>query len=376
MKKFTGLVVAAAVVVAAAAACNGGRPKVLRRPWLFLVNGVPNSAVSTYSATIVGPNNVPEMVQQPVGGALTTGAPSAMQVVDSSLYVATGSGVLAQFAISPLTGALTAGPTTAIGSPPFALTASRTALYATNLGSANVSVLSIGAAGSLTALQTASLPGVKVVQLDTAARRLFAGTSANGGTAARVCTFALQADGSLPAAPASCATLNGDPDAMAFANGVLFIKTFGPMMPAGNTNYVSAWTVDPASGAATLRGTALDIGAANAGNLALSADGKFLFVPRQGGFLTLGTGDPLGIAATPTPITNSQNCMWPPATAGMALADPRGGAVFITDPIGFVTGNLIGGRLSALSVDAGGKLTPYLCDNVGMRPIAVALYLP
>ena len=309
----------------------------------------------------------------------TIGSPSAMTAVNKTLYVA-GSGnaaagaSVAQFTISSMTGGLTLRGTVPTGNPPHYMAATTTTVYVGSFGSNNISVYSINAAGDLTNIQTAAANGVNSLQVDgTPGTFLFTGHRASAPTGPQVCTHAIQAGGSLGATP-NCFALAGAPQAMQVSGGVLYLL-FNAIVPPslGNTNWISAWTINPTTGALTHRGTDLDIGAANAGGMAVSTDGKTLFVPRQGGFTTVGTANPLTYAMVTFPATGSQWCILPPPGAGGVVADPRGNAIYVTDPVGAVSGNIIGPRVSALEIVAGGGLKATMCDTAGSLPQSMAI---
>ncbi len=307
---------------------------------------------------------------------MTSGAPLAIHVVGSTLYAATGSGAVAQYTIDRFTGNLSLRGTISAGSPPYAIAATTTTLYVANRGSSNVSVFSIDASGNLASLQTASVDAVNAIQIDGSGKFLFTGSRANGATGPKVCTHTIQSDGTLPAGPGNCVAVSGAPEAMPYSGGVLYLLFNAPASTGfGNSNWVSAWTVGT-TGNLSQRGQGLDVGAANAAGLASSVDGKFLFLPRQGGFLTISAADPLQVVASATPITGSQWCVWPPAAAGGALVDPRGKVLYVSDPVGAAVGNIQGARISSLTIDGGGALSPILCDAVGGKPISMAIFLP
>jgi hypothetical protein len=290
------------------------------------------------------------------------------------LYVATGSGVV-QFAINGVTGTLTSQGTISAGSPPYAMAATPTTLYVGNWGSGDVSVFSIDATtGSLTSAQTATVAAVNTIQIDPAGKFLFTGSRVSGTVQPQVCAYAIQPNGTLGAGP-SCVTVNGVPQSMVVSGGVLFVvMNTLPPPGTGNTNVVTAFTVGP-TGALAPRGQPLDVGAANTGSMGLSIDGKFLFLPRQGQFNTITSADPMVSSGT-TPVTGSPACVWAPAAGGTALADPRGGALYVSDPIGLAVGSPQGARVTQLSISASGALTPAICATVGGKPIAMAIYTP
>lgn len=329
-----------------------------------------------------GPNGLPAMTRK-TGVALSPaiGAPSAMTVLNQTLYVAgsgsaAGGGSIAKFTIDPMSGALTLGGTVPNpGIPPHYLGATSTALYVANFGSNNISVYSVDASGNLNNVQTATATGVNSLQVDgSSGRFLFTGHRASSPTAPQVCTHAIQTNGLLAATP-TCVAVGGAPQAMQVSGGVLYMLFNATVPPAlGNTNWVSAWTINPATGALTPRGVGLDIGAANAGGMAVSTDGTTLFIPRQGGFTNVSTANPLSSGMVTFASTGSQWCMLPPVGAGGVLADPSGRAIYITDPLGATTGNIIGPRTSALEIVAGGGLKEIICDTAGRLPQSMAIF--
>ncbi|GEM_PF-1911392 len=358
-------------LVVAFAGCKP-KPRSLSQPTLYLGTSVPG--IEIFNVTL-NPSGVPQMIRQS-GIPVAAGAVMAMTVIDKSLYAAAGGGSIAQFTIDPLHGGLTLRGTIPAGSPPYSMAATAKNVYVANRGSNNLSVYSIDAAGNLASLQTVTSNGVNSLQLDSAGKFLFTGSRTNGATGPQVCTHLLQPDGSLPATP-SCVAVNGAPQEMQFTGGVLFLLFNATVAPAlGVTNWVSAWTVDPATGALTHRGTDLDIGAANTVGMAVSTNGQTLFLPRQGGFLTVGTANPLSARSITFTPTFSQWCLLPPVGPGQVLVDPRGKALYITDPIGAVAGNIIGPRVASLEITAGGGLNPIICDAAGSKPMSMALFIP
>ena len=326
-------------------------------------------------------NGLPQMVRKP-GIALSPaiGNPGAMTVVDRSLYVAGGGagggGSVAQFTIEPASGALTLRGTIPAGSPPHAMAATKTTVYVANRGANNISVYTIDTAGNLVNLQTATVDGVNSLQVDgTPEKFLFTGNRAGRTTGPQVCTHAIQANGSLGATP-TCVAVAGAPVTMQVSGGVLYLLFNAVVAPSpGNSNWISAWTVDPATGALTHRGADLDIGAANTGGMVVSANGKTLFIPRQGGFTAVGTANPLTSAMITFAPSGSQWCLLPPPGPGEALADPTGKAIYITDPLGAASGNVPGPRVSALEIVAGGGLKPIICDTAGRLPQSMAMFI-
>lgn len=167
------------------------------------------------------------------------------------------------------------------------------------------------------------------------------------------------------------------PHALRASGNLLFTLVYGnATAPTAPTNWVTAWAVDPATGALTRRGAELDIGAATTSDMALSTDGATLFVPRQGGFSTVSTNDPLSYGMVTFPPSQSQWCQLPPVTPGDIVADPRGNAFYMLDPQGIVTGNIRGPRVSAIEIPSGGGLAPIVCDTAGSLPTALALFTP
>ncbi len=307
------------------------------------------------------------------------GNPSAMTVVNKTLYVAAdgnaaGPPSVAAFTIAPMTGALTLNGTVPAGQPPHYIAATNTTVYVGNFGSNDINVFSIGAAGNLTSIQTLAANGVSSLQVDgIAGKFVFSGHRASGPTGPQLCTHTIQASGSLGAMP-NCVAVGGAPQAMQVAGGVLFILFNAIVPPAiSNTNWVSAWTINSATGALTHRGMDLDIGAANTGGMAVSTNGQTLYIPRQGGFTTVSTADPLSSSMVTFPATGSQWCLLPPAGAGGVVAAPTGQAIYVTDPIGVVGGNIAGPRISALDVTGGG-LKAIVCDTAGRLPQSMAIF--
>jgi len=339
--------------------------------FLYVGSSVP--AIEIFEITPDN-NGLPQMMRRPgTAPSLTIGSPNAMTVVDKSLYVA-GDASVAQFTIDPMSGALTLRGTVPTGIPPQYMAATKTTVYVASYGSNNISVYSIDAAGKLTNMQTAAANGVNSLQVEgIPGKFLFTGHRASGPTVPQVCAHTIQANGSLGATP-NCVAVGGAPQAMQVSGGVLYLL-FNAIVPpvVGNTNWISAWTINPTTGALTHRGTDIDIGAANTGGMAVSTDGQTLFIPRQGGFTTVGTANPLTYATITFPPTYSQWCLLPPVGAGGVLADPTGKAIYITDPVGAVTGNIIGPRVSAIEV-AGGGLKAVVCDTAGRLPQSMAIF--
>lgn len=360
--------IAVALVVSVLTGCGS---------FLYVGSSVP--AIEIFNIK-PGSNGLPQMTRVTgVALAPTIGSPSAMTVVKETLYVAGsgsgGGGSVAQFTIDSMSGALTLRGTVPAGNPPHYMASTITTVYVANAGSNNISVYSIDAAGNLTNMQTATGNGVNSLQVDgTPGKFLFTGHRASGPTVPQVCTHTIQANGSLGATP-NCLAVSGAPQAMQVSGGVLYLLFNAIVAPSlGNSNWVSAWTINPTTGALTHSGTDLDIGAANTGGMAVSTDGKTLFIPRQGGFTTVGTTSPLTSAMITFPVTGSQVCLLPPPGAGQVLADPSGKAIYITDPLGSFTGNLIGSRASALEIIPGGGLKGIVCDTVGRLPQSMAIF--
>ena len=137
---------------------------------------------------------------------------------------------------------------------------------------------------------------------------------------------------------------------MIFTAGVLIVHFNAIVPPAlGNTNWISAWTVDPATGALAHLGVDIDIGAANTGHMTLSADKQTIYLPRQGNFSLIGTGATLTHSLFQFPQAPAGACVLPPAGAGTVLADPNGKAIYLADPVGAATGNIPGAKRARLS---------------------------
>jgi len=92
--------------------------------------------------------------------------------------------------------------------------------------------------------------------------------------------------------------------------------------------------------------------------------------------MTIGTANPLSSALVTFPQTGSQWCLLPPPGPGEVLAHPSGKAIYITDPFGAVSGNIIGPRVSALEIVAGGGLKAIVCDTAGRLPESMAMFIP
>jgi hypothetical protein len=344
-----------------------------RTQWLF----VGNSAGPTIQAFDVSTNaqGIPKLQLLP-NTPIAAGAPMSMQVVGRSLYVAAGSGQVAQFTINGNTGALTLRGTIPAGSPPYSMVATTKAVYVASRFSNDINVYSIDASENLANLQTVTVAAVNVAQLDTGGTRLFTGSRVNGPAGPQLCSHAIQTNGSLGANP-NCVAIAGAPESMVFSAGVLFVHFNATVAPSlGNSNWISAWTVDPATGALARRGVDLDIGAANTGTMGLSTNGQTLFIPRQGGFSMVGTGTVLSHSIFQFPQGPAGACVLPPAGVGTVLVDPNGKAVYLADPVGAATGNVTGAKLSSLEIKAGGALAPIVCETVAGKPISLALFQP
>lgn len=340
--------------------------------FLYVGSSVP--AIETFSLSWDS-SGLPSMTRTSSGTALSTiGNPSAMTAVNGTLYVA-GAASVGQFTINFMTGGLTLRGTVPAGTPPHYMSATNTTVYVGSFGSNDLRAYSIDASGNLTNIQTVAANGMNSLQLDgVPGKFLFTGHRASGLTLPGVCTHTIDAKGLLGAAP-NCVPVGGAPQAMQVSGGVLYLL-FNAIIPPmlGNTNWVSAWTINPTTGVLTRRGADLDIGAATTGGMAVSVDGQTLFIPRQGGFTTVSTANPLTSAMVTFPATGSQWCLLPPPGAGQVLTDPKGKAIYITDPIGAVTGNIQGSRVSALEIVAGGGLKAITCDTAGRLPQSMAIF--
>lgn len=339
--------------------------------WLYVGNSAGPSIqwfdVSTNSS------GIPKLLMQP-SVSPTVGAPTALQVIGHTLYVVGSNNQLAQYSINNNTGVLTLRGTIAVGGPPHSMVASPRTVYVANRFDNNINVYSIDASENLVNLQTAAVPAVNVAQIDIGGSRLFTGSRANGATGPQVCSHAIQANGSLGANP-SCLAIAGAPESMIFTAGVLIVHFNAIVPPAlGNTNWISAWTVDPVTGALAHRGVDIDIGAANTGYMTLSADEQTIYLPRQGNFSLIGTGATLTHSLFQFPQGPAGACVLPPAGGGTVLADPNGKAIYLADPVGAATGNIPGAKLSALELKAGGAIAPLVCDTPAGKPFAMALF--
>jgi 6-phosphogluconolactonase (cycloisomerase 2 family) len=365
----------ALVLVLAAAAMGAACPP---RPYLYVGSSVPAIEIFEVSP---GSNGLPTLTRKAPGPTPSAGTPMAMAAIGNSLYVAAGGtsaqpAAIERFTIDRQTGALTAAGSAAAGGPPFKMAATTQTLYVSGFGSNDLRVYSVAASGALTGAQTVPVNGITNVEINDTGSLVFTGSRPSGGTGPQVCKFAAQANGTLGATPA-CVAVAGSPQDLEFADGVLYVLFNATVPPSlGNTNWVSAWTVDPTSGALTQRGTDLDIGAANVGGMALSVDRRTLYLPRQGGFTTVSTANPMSSAMVSFNTTGSQSCQLPPAGAGNVLVDPRGGAIYVTDPIGVASGNNIGPRVSELEIGANGSLTPVVCETAGKLPLSMAIAIP
>lgn len=320
--------------------------------------------------------NLPQLQPKP-SIRVAAGPPEAIQIVDAMLYAAAGTGAIVQYAINPNDGGLTLQATINAGSPPYAIASTNKTLYVANRGSGNVSVFSINAGGSLAALQTATFNDIKTIQVDRSGKFLFAGCGAKSGNGPRICTIAIQADGTLAAGPGNCIAVNGAPESMLYAGNVLYLRIFATTASGiGNSYRISALTVDSISGNLSHRGQELDIGAANSDGLAISVDGKYLFLSRQGGFLTISAADPLAVVANAIPNSGSQWCVWPPVGAGAVLVDPRGKSLYVSDPVSSTLGNITGAHVLSLAIDGSGTLAPIICDAITGIPVSMAMFIP
>lgn len=350
----------------------------------FLYLGNSGPAIEIFNIA-PGSNGLPQLVRmQGITLPPTIGSPGAMTVVNKSLYVAGGGNVaggagasLAQFTIDSISGALSLRGTVPSGIPPHHMAATRTSVYVASAGSNNINVFAIDALGNLSNVQTVAANGVNSLASDgSSGKFLFTGHRASGPAGPLVCTHTIQANGTLGATP-NCFAVGGAPHAMKVSRGVIYLmfRTGVPPSPGNSTNLISALTINPTTGALTPRGTDLDIGTANTDDMAVSIDGQTLYIPRQGGFSSVGTANPLTHATnTVTPTRFSQQCIQPPPSPGKVLAEATGKALFITDPVGAVTGTLIGPRVSVLEIVAGGGLQAFVCDSAGTLPQSMAIF--
>lgn len=337
------------------------------RPVLYVANSTP-PAIQMFTANLGAAFNLPQLL--PLAPWPMADVPMALNIVGNTLYAALGNGQIAQFAIDPSTGYLTERGTIAAGKPggpPYVMAARGTGLFVANLGSNNVSVFSIDATGNLAITQILPVLSVSSLGMDDSGKFVYIASRRNGGIGPEVCSHAIQADGTLTTGR-NCVAVNGEPWAMSFARGVLFLLLRGTT----GTYLVSAFRVDPATGTLLPRGQDLDVGAADASGLSVSLDGRFLFLPRHGGFQTIGTADPLQIVANATTTNTGQSCFWPPAAPGNVLVDPRGRAIFVSDQF-----NLQGQpALLSLGIDPGGSVSFSNCLSVGGFPGAMAIFIP
>lgn len=354
------------------AACN--KPT----PWIYVShNGT--ASISVFSAKEQVPSGIPQLVMRngiPVPAGL--GGLSAVHVLRARLYGTASNGTLQQFVIEASNGDLTATANVPIGAPPHAMVSSDSTLYVLSRGSADVRAVRAELDGRLTSLQTTPMDTPSAI--DATGTHLYVGSAGSASVPPRICAHVVGTDGSFAVSPAGCVNVAGAVQAMVHGAGVLFVlsRGAGPAGPTSPTNWLTAFTISTTGSVLTQRGQPLDLGAANAGNIAISVDGRFLFVPRQGSFMTLSTADPLQLVASANPITNSQACRWPPSGAGFVLTDPRGRMVYLTDPIGFAgtSSNIQGPRMSALLIEPSGGLTPQLCEAPGGLPTTIAYFMP
>ena len=347
----------------------------------YLYMGTSAPAIEAFNVK-AGSNGLPQFVRIPgVNLAPSLGVPSAMSVVDKTLYAAVGGNVpgtasIAQFSIDANSGALALRGTIAAGNPPHYMAATRTAVYAASFGSDDIRAYAIDAAGNLGALQTLPGLGVNSVHIDAAAPKvLYTGTRAQGATGSKICAYSITANSTLGTTP-QCVAVAGAPGNMQAAGGVLFVHFNATVPPQiGNSNWISAWSIDPATGALTHRGADVDIGAAYVGGMAVSANGQTLFVPRIGGFTTVNTANPISSGMVTFPQNGSPACVLPPTGPSAVLADPSGKAIYLADAVGAVANNnTLGPRISALELAAGGAINPIICDSTGAKPQALALF--
>jgi len=364
--------VTAFIAISIAAVLFGGCNQT--KGWLYVAN-TAYPQIHIYSVDL-GSNNLPQLQPKP-SVTVAAGPPEAIRIVGAMLYMAAGTGAIAQYAINPNDGGLTLQGTITTGSPPYAIASTNKTLYVANRGSGTMSVFSINAGGSLAALQTVGVNDIKTIQVDGSGKFLFAGIGPKGANGPRICAMAIQTDGTLAAGPGNCIAVNGSPESMLYAGNVLYLRIFATTASGiGNSYRISALTVDSITGALSHRGQELDIGAANSDGLAISVDGKFLFLSRQGGFLTMSAADPLRVVANATPISGSQWCAWPPVGAGAVLVDPRGKSLYISDPVSSTLGNITGARVSSQAIDGNGALSPITCDAITGIPISMAMFIP
>ncbi len=318
--------------------------------------------------------DIPGLQMQPFVRTATA-SPMDLKVVRNMLYVATATQI-EQYAIDS-NGKLTLkGQTLTGGIPTRGIVATASAVYAPRWGTPDLGVFPIDAAGLLGAGQTTATGtpnNIYSMGTDDAGKFLFIGKAAPNGISGQVCVRTIQTGGALTPAPGNCVMPRGAPQSMTFKNGVLYMVLFGPEQPYGNAYYLSAWTLNTANGTLSLRGTELNAGRATTGKPGVSADGRFVFLPRQGSFQTINAST-LQIVANATPVRGSQWCVWPPASGGEVGIDGAGQNIYVSDPVGSPNGNIQGGRVSELRVDANGALTPTICQAVGTRPAALAVW--
>lgn len=335
----------------------------------------PGSSAAIEVFDIRNSGSTQQMVRKPgITLPATIGAPSAMVVVNKSLYVAGGSSVLAQFTIDNMNGNLTLGATIPTGAPPQYMAATSNAIYVGGFGSNDIRAYSVASNGALTNVQTTPANGINSLHVESASGKfVFSGHRAVGATSPQLCTHTIQSNGSL--GTPNCVAIAGAPSSIQSFGGVLFVLFNAIVPPApGNTNWISAWNIDPATGALTKRGTDLDIGAANTGRIAISADGKRLFVPRQGGFNIVGTANPLTMSAAGFPTQQSQSCILPPVAGSDVVVNPNGNAMYLTDSVGGTAGNITGRRITAFDLTSGNALTPITCEATGNIPQSMAIF--
>ena len=347
----------------------------------FLYVGIAPSTATSPAAIAVydirDSGSTQQMTLKP-GMALpaSVGNASAMVVVSDSLYVAGGSSVVAQYAISKMTGALTLSGTVPTGGPPQYMAATSKAIYVGSFPSNDLRVYSIAASGgALSNIQTLAASGINSLHAESnLGKFVFSGHRAVGTATPQLCTHTIQANNTLGTTP-SCVAIAGAPYSMQSFGGVLYVLFNAVVPPAlGNTNWISAWTINPNTGALTQRGADLDIGAANRGRMAISTDGKRLFLPRQGGFDSVDTANPLSISAVAFPTNQSQWCRLPPVVGFDIVVNPNGKAFYFTDTVGAVTGNITGPRISAIDLTGGNTLSAIVCDATGGIPQSMAIF--
>ena len=340
----------------------------------FLYVGTTAPAVEIFDIRDAG--NVQQMLRKPsVSLPDSIGAPSAMTVVDKSLYLAGGSSVIAQYDIDSSTGALTLRGTVPTGSPPYSMARLGQSLYVGAFGSNDVRIYSIATNGALASQQTVPAAGINSLHTDsTAGKFLFTGHRSAGAGSPQLCSHTVLANGSLNMTPA-CVAVPGAPTSMQSASGVLFVLFNATVPPnPGNSNFVSAWSIDQATGVLSKRGNDLDIGAANVGQLAISTNGQTLFLPRQGNFTLVGTANPLTASAASFPNTMSQFCLVPPAAGYQVAVNPNGKAMYLTDTANVTLGTITGRRIAAIDLTGGSPLKPIICEATGAIPQSIAIF--